>query len=259
MFQRAHLLGSCHSMPRLHSWWQTHWHNPLNWAKILYALKSNVRDIRMFVKYFLTYGWSLSLIWRQIFSAMFPSLLIPVLPAPSCPSSLAGEDAGGHRLFVCTKTKLGWVIRTRHAWLSAYQPKERKKRKTIGKAHSSLFISYAQLRPKMGSWKRRGTDSFAVVKHRPAPRVAPSTAFQAVLLGTGEQSSWHPTLRQKQPFKGNPLCLFHLSPPPLARSFFFSPPLPTAWSGCHSSSTKDRGRWSAPPAAPAESKAWAMC
>lgn len=148
MFWRVHLLGSCHSVPQLHSWWQPLWHSPLCWAKILYALKSTVWDIRGFVKYFLAYGWSLLLIWRQIFPATSLLLLTPALPALSCPSSLAGEDAGGHRLFVCTKTKLCWVIRTRHAWLSAYQSEERRKKKKEKKRaekHTALlsFLMHA--------------------------------------------------------------------------------------------------------------------
>lgn len=104
-----------------------HWCSPLSWAKILHALKSTVWDIRGFVSTFLAYSWSLSLIWRQIFPATSLSLLTPgsILLCPAL-QALHDKDAGEHRLSVHRQTKLCWVIRTRHTWLSSYQPNERK-------------------------------------------------------------------------------------------------------------------------------------
>lgn len=141
MFWRVHLLGSCHSVPQLHSWWQPLWHSPLSWAKILYAMKSTVWDIRGFVKYFLAYGWSLLLIWRQIFPATSLLLLTPALPTLSCPSSLAGEDAGGHGLFVCTKSLLSYQEQGMPGCQLISQRRGRKKRKKK-KGQKSTRLSF---------------------------------------------------------------------------------------------------------------------
>lgn len=129
-------------------------------------------------KPFLDFGLSLSVIWRQILPATSLSLHIPTLPAPSCPSSLAAEDAGGHGLFVHSKTKLRWLIRTRHAWLAAYQ-KERK----------SLFYAAPA-----GQLERAGGWWFCCGEALPPP----SAASQAGLAGPGEQGTTTNTPR------GNP-------------------------------------------------------
>lgn len=120
-------------------------------------------------KPFLDFGLSLSVIWRQILPATSLSLHIPTLPAPSCPSSLAAEDAGGHGLFVHSKTKLRWLIRTRHAWLASYQKKMK-----------SLFYAApaAQLERAGGWW-------FCCGEALPSP----SAASQEGLVGPGEQGT----------------------------------------------------------------------
>lgn len=187
------------------------WHCPLSSAQILYAPKHTMWDIVRVAK--TLFGLWMKFIWRQIFPATSLSLLIPMLPSPSCPSGLAAGDAGGQGVFVPRKTKLRWLIRTRHAWLSAYQRR--------GGREEKHFLSSTQA--PAGQLERAGGWWFCCKEALPPP----SAASQAGLTGPGEQGSTTNTPQRDScpPFHPFP-CSFLVSPwsVPLAGS--------GAWLGC---------------------------